>query len=424
LSFRENLFIPIGGGNEIGASCYLYIVGGKKIVVDAGVRFSQKEPFPDFNLLKNLAPKLDAIVITHAHADHCASFHILSSLYPETPIYTTYESAQLLALMVEDAIKVRYIRDKNSPLELKEYRLLDEALSRIERRNFFDRIDLGGVELELLPAGHILGAASVVIRFGDGDALFHTSDISLKPSETTQGAVLPQGEKIKLLVSESTYYYAKKRFNREESRRELFKTLLETYERRGKLLIPVFALGRAQEILLTIRRGIEEGELPPLSIYVDGLAREVSNIYENLLEIGIFNYFIQPAPRYEGLSFEESCEENLREADCILSTSGMLMEGTPSYFYAKILSKRKESAIAFSGYLVEESFGYRLLNDRKLLKSFKCKITRHHFSAHSGAEEIAEIAQRLSPEKRLFVHGYPPPKNYGEHAYNAEVVRF
>ena len=110
----ENLLIPIGGGNEIGASSYLYIVDGVKILVDSGIRFNVKEPYPDFELLKSIAPELDAIFITHAHVDHCGSLHILSSLYPETPIYTTHETAQLLSLMVEDAIKVRYIKRKKS----------------------------------------------------------------------------------------------------------------------------------------------------------------------------------------------------------------------------------------------------------------------------------------------------------------------
>jgi integrator complex subunit 11 len=153
----ENLFIPIGGGNEIGASCYLYIVDGLKFVVDSGIRFSPKEPFPDFNLLKSLAPEIDAIFITHAHIDHCGSIHILSNLYPETPIYTTHETAQLLSLMVEDAIKVRHIQDRNSQDEWKEYKLLDRALSKIERRDFFDRIVVKNVEFTFYPAGHILG---------------------------------------------------------------------------------------------------------------------------------------------------------------------------------------------------------------------------------------------------------------------------
>ncbi len=420
----ENLFIPVGGGNEIGASCYFYQVGKVKLLVDSGIRFSRREPFPDFEFLKALAPELDAIVITHAHVDHCGSIHILSELYPETPIYTTHETAQLLALMVEDAIKVRYINDRNSPELWEEYKLLDKALSRIERRDFFDRIEIRDVELVLYPAGHILGAASVGIFYGEGSCAFHTGDISLSPQETVGGAVLPKGERVELLVSESTYLYAKKRFNREKSVEEFFKSVRETIERGGKVLIPAFALGRAQEIILLLSEGMRIGEVPPITVYVDGLAREVTNIYESLLEREIFNYYVQPAPSYPGLGFEEACRENLREADCILSTSGMLMEGTPSFVYGKLLSKRRKSSIILSGYMVEESFGYKLLHDKEVLKEFKCEIKRHHFSAHSGGDEIEKLRQELSPKKYTFVHGYPGKREFKEHAHNREVVRF
>jgi predicted metal-dependent RNase len=417
----ENLLIPIGGGNEIGASAYLYLVGGKKILVDSGIRFNPQDPYPDFSLLKSLAPELDAILITHAHVDHCGSVHILSSLYPETPIYTTHETAQLLSLMVEDAIKVRYIRERNSLKEWEEYRLLDEALSRLERRDFYDKVVIGDVEIVLYPAGHILGAASVGIFYGDSGFAYHTGDISLTPQLTTGGAKLPS-ERPELLVSESTYYYSDRKFSREEAVEEFFSTVRKTLERRGKILIPVFALGRAQEIMLLLSQGMREGRIPPITVYVDGLAREVSVIYENLLERELFNFYIQPAPRYEGLSFEEACAENLREADCIVSTSGMLMEGTPSFIYAQLLSKRSSSTIIFSGYMVEESFGYRLLHDRRVLRNFYCRIERHHFSAHADKREIETIVERLSPQKVVFVHGYPT--SFKQHGLNREVIKF
>ena len=419
----ENLFIPIGGGNEIGASCYLYIVSGKRILVDSGIRFSKKEPYPDFEFLKALTPKLDAIVITHAHVDHCGSVHLLSNLYPETPIYTTHETAQLLALMVEDAIKVRYIAERNSQEDWKEYRLLDEALSRVERREFFDRIELEDVEIVLYPAGHVLGASSVAIHYGESSSVFHSGDISLSLQRTVGRAELPS-EKASLLVLESTYYYSDRRFQREKDERELLETVKRSVERGGKVLIPAFALGRAQEILLLLSEGMREGLLPPVTVYVDGLARDVSTVYENLLNRPLFNYYVQPAPSYQGLSFEEVCRENLREADCILSTSGMLVEGTPSFIYSKLLAKDPRSSIIFSGYMAEESFGYRLLNSRKLLSIFRCRIEKHHLSAHSDREELEEILDTLTPEKTVFVHGYPEREEMKNHAFNREVIRF
>jgi integrator complex subunit 11 len=419
----ENLFIPIGGGNEIGASCYLYIVDGLKFVVDSGIRFSPKEPFPDFNLLKSLAPEIDAIFITHAHIDHCGSIHILSNLYPETPIYTTHETAQLLSLMVEDAIKVRHIQDRNSQDEWKEYKLLDRALSKIERRDFFDRIVVKNVEFTFYPAGHILGALSLGAFYGENSFLFHSGDISISPQKTVEGAFVPD-RRADLLVCESTYFYSSRSFDRERSEKELLNTVKETVEKRGKVLIPVFALGRAQEIMLILSEGMERGEIPPITVYVDGLAKEVSTIYENLLNRNFFNYYLQPAPSYKGLSFKEACEENVREADCILSTSGMLMEGTPSFIYSRLISRNPKNAIVFSGYMAEESFGYRLLNDRKVFRSYRCQIRKHHLSAHSDKEELETLLNRLSPKRVVMVHGYPTKGNEKFHAFNREVVRF
>ncbi|MEO2083611.1 MAG: MBL fold metallo-hydrolase [Desulfurobacteriaceae bacterium] len=417
----ENLFIPVGGGNEIGASCYLYIVGGTKVIIDSGIRFD-REPFPDFDLLKSIAPKVDAILVTHAHIDHCGSIHVLSNLYPEAPIYATNETVQLLSLMVEDAIKVRHIKERNSPQEWKEYKLLDEALTKVERREFFDSIKVGDIEIQFLPSGHIMGASSIKISYGDSSSLFHTGDISLSPQRTVDRAEIPD-ESVDFLVSESTYLSSSRKKSREEAEEEFFSSLRKVFEKKGKVLIPVFALGRAQEIISLMTEGMKEGKIPPVTVYVDGLAREVTNIYENLLRRKLFNFYVQPAPTYEGISFEEACEENLREADCIIATSGMLMEGTPSYIYAKLLSKDPRSAILFSGYLVEESFGYRLLREKELLKSFKCKIESHHFSAHSDRNELLSIVEKLSPRKNVFIHGFPG-ENFKDHAFNREVIRF
>lgn len=419
----KNLFIPIGGGNEIGASSYFYLISGKRILVDSGIRFSKRKPYPDFDLLKALAPELDAIVITHAHVDHCGSIHVLSELYPETPIYMTHETAQLLALMVEDAIKVRHIANRNSPEEWKEYKLLDKALSRIERRDFFDRITLGDVEIRLFPAGHVLGAAAVGFYYGEGSFAFHSGDISLSSQRTVNTAEIPE-ERADLLVLESTYYYSNKRFNREQSEEELLQTVRRTVENGGKVLIPAFALGRAQEILLLLSEGMRAGKIPPITVYVDGMARDVSTIYENLLNRTLFNYYVQPAPYYQGLSFEEACRENLREADCILATSGMLVEETPSYLYSKLLSRNPRNSIIFSGYMAEESFGYRLLNSRELLSTFRCRIEKHHLSAHSDKTELETIFSKLNPEKTVFVHGYPSGEERKHHAFNREVVQF
>ncbi len=416
----SRFMIPLGGGNEIGASCYLYFIDGVKVLVDSGLRFSKREPFPDFKLLKSIAPSIDAAIITHAHIDHCGSFHILSSLYPDTPFYMTHETAQLLPLMVEDAIKVRHLKDRGGK---REYEQLDFALSSVERRDFFDPIRVKDVEIELIPSGHIVGSASVLIRYGDSGSVYHSGDISLKPQKTVNRASVPPSG-VDLAVLESTYLYAKRRFDRESAVDDLYRTIREVIGRKGKMLIPVFALGRAQEIALLISEGMRRGEIPPFTAYIDGLAREVSSIYENLIGEQVFNYFVQPAPRYEGLSFSESCAENMREADCIISTSGMLVEGTPSHTYASILSKSEGGAIIFSGYMVEESFGYKLLNDRETIRSLRCEVKRHHFSAHAGEDEVEQFIESFSPKRLSFVHGYPPKGRERYHAFNGEVVRF
>ncbi|WP_089322175.1 MBL fold metallo-hydrolase [Desulfurobacterium atlanticum] len=410
-----DMMIPLGGGNEIGASAYLYFIGGRKILIDYGIRFNNKESFPDLEFLKSLAPEIDAIIITHAHIDHCGAFHIASSLYPDTPVITTFETAELLSLMVEDAIKVRYIgREEES---FTEYKLFDEAFLRIERKDFFEPFTFGDIEITLFPAGHILGAASVLFKW-DGKSLYHTGDISLKDQFTVKGAVLPD-EKVNFLVMESTYYYTDRDGGDETS---LVEGVKEIVERKGKILIPVFALGRAQEIISILKEGMMKGEIPPINVYVDGLAREVCNIYEHNIDKEFFNFYIQPAPFYEGLSYEEACEENLREADCIIATSGMLMENTPSYIYGKLIGKRANNGIIFSGYLSEESFGYRLLKEKKKLKNFKCQILKHHLSAHGSGKDLRMIESVLSPDKVILVHGYPSKEKRIRHAANREVV--
>ncbi len=397
------LLIPLGGGNEVGASCYLYDFGKTRILVDCGIRFDKTSPLPSFEILKSF--DIDAVILTHAHVDHCGAVHLLTETFKNVPIISTVETALLSSLMIEDGIKVRAIRGiADESLELK---LLDKALLNWQKVSFFETFKVKDVEITLLPAGHVLGAASVLFSWG-GKKVFHTGDISFKTMQTVSSAVLPEGADT--IVSEGTYLFSKlKNFDEEE----FLSQISSIVEGGGKVLLPAFALGRAQELMMILGRAMRQGRLLPLKVGVDGMASRIAEVYQALTLKNLFNAMILPA--------RGSVEENLSEFDCIISTSGMLLEGTPSFSYAQAIKNDDKSAVVFCGYLAEESFGYRLISDRKVLKDFKAKILKHRLSAHATGEELKALKDKLSAEKQLYVH-CPLPKHTKDFAFNLELV--
>ncbi|HEX5417814.1 MAG TPA: MBL fold metallo-hydrolase, partial [Chloroflexota bacterium] len=337
----------------------------------------------------------------------------------------------LMSVMLEDALKIGEARaETDGDLPAYGRPQVEALLARLRPLPFGHPLPLliavGETRwhLTFFPAGHVLGAAMALLETPEGTVLV-SGDVSITPQRTVGPAVLPRA-KVDALVLESTYG------NRLHSQRaaeeaRLVAQVREVLARGGHCLIPAFALGRAQEVLLILAEARRRGELAG-PVWVDGLVRAVCGVYQSYGESGHPHlrrliarqgnpFFTGDGPVRAIQRPEERAKILQGEPAVIVSSSGML-QGGPSAFYATKLAGDERHAILITGYQDEEAPGRRLLDlsqpgaerDRKLTLggvevAVRCAISRYHLSAHADGDELAALAERLRPGLSLLVHG-------------------
>src|SRR5215208_131661 len=252
-------FKALGGAGEVGGSSHILDFGRTRVLVDAGIRPDGRGILaPNFQELEGL----DAAVVTHAHLDHCGALPLLVRDQPDVPIYCTPPSARLIAAALNDHAAMGGGLSGGVPLS--------EVKRRLSPVPFGQPIKVGDTRITLTESGHILGAASVLFETSSA-TVFHTGDISLEDHFSIPSARLPDVEDIDLLIMEATLADQKPQpFS--ESVRTMIEVINETtVEREGIVLIPTYALGQAQEIILGLKHyGKEYGLDRNVFIYVDG----------------------------------------------------------------------------------------------------------------------------------------------------------
>ena len=414
----------VGGAQGVGASCVAIELAGQWIIVDAGVRVDRKsDPLPDLALLEG--KDVQAIFVTHAHADHIGALPLLHQAFPLVPIFASRGTSLLMEVMLADAMKImarRAVEEMELPLYPEH--LIGNMLMRVRPLPVgepFTLSELRGITVHASRAGHIAGAVSLGFVAAEG-SLVISGDISVTPQRTVLGAIAPPIKRPDLLVLESTYG-ARLHPNRQAEEQRLAQAVADGLARGGPVLIPSFGLGRGQEILLILRAAQEKGQIPLFPIYVDGLIRRVCSTYMLLPEA--LPPLLQRQIRRGYAPFrggEIAYVRDLHQREqilsgppaCIISSSGMLTGG-PSAWYAAHLAEREHASIFITGYQDEESPGKKLLDLAEHISStldvggmrvvVRCQVAKYSLSAHADGSELAAYAASLQPKQVALVHG-------------------
>ncbi|RYL95023.1 MBL fold metallo-hydrolase [Sporolactobacillus sp. THM7-4] len=411
----------LGGGSEIGASCLHVQIANTDLLIDAGMRVHGDDLLPSFGMLDQLG-RPQAVLVTHAHADHIGALPIVHRLFPEVPIFATPPTADLMQIMMNDSYKImeqRCMETRSLIPYTKEQ--MQETLRAVRLFPAKGTMNIGNVKVTWYRAGHILGAVMFVLE-GDGEKLIVSGDLSFKAGRTIPGAVVPAGEKPDVLVLESTYGN-REHSDRHTEEKRLADNVAEVVSAGGFALIPAFALGRAQEILLILQDYMDRGLIPEFPIYVDGLVTPISKIYRRYPQF--LKGPVAHRIRTNGDAFltEGRCKAvQPKERDavihgkpgCIVASSGMLIGGA-SVWYAERLVTGSKNAIFITGYQDEESPGRKLLqlaegNSRELELNGKtyqvnCRVDKYGLSAHGDAGELNRFTSMLGTKHTLLVHG-------------------
>ena len=413
----------LGGAMEIGGSCIYLKIAGKGILMDSGIRQSgTKDPLPDFRTLQEQGG-VDAILISHAHMDHIGTLPLVSKAYPNAPVYMTAMTADLTRVLLYDSLKIMNNREGEIP-HYSEQDVL-AMLNRIRPIGFQTPFPiLDGFTLTFYPAGHIAGAACIYLTTEEG-TLFYSGDFSAFSQRTIEGISIPKLRPDIAIVE--TTYGNRLHSNRQLEEKRLVDLVRECIVQKKKILIPAFALGRAQEVLLILRAAIQNQELPAVPVYVDGMIRDINIMYTRnptYLKNALGKRILKGnEPFYtkeiQAVAPMQKREELLSGSDpaIFLSSSGMLTGG-PSVQYAQKLAASEDACIIITGYQDEESPGRQLLNllenpaDAKLTLNgttvpVKCRIEQVGLSAHGDKYEIVNLLERLSPRHIYLVHGNP-----------------
>ena len=432
----SRFFVALGGGDEIGASSYLLQVDGKRVLVDAGLRLRGSRVYPDFPFVSQAGMlglwECDCVCLTHAHLDHSGALPAVHEKAPDVPLYATPPTKDIAAILLRDTVKIAYKRGEfMGDVLLKEYtqEATHNVLDSLNLRSFAQPFEAApGIQVTFYPAGHILGAAMVLVEIGDFRALF-SGDFCGDDQLTIQGYSLPDMlPPIDLMVCESTYAYKGHELDIPliQQQRDLVEQVVRVVSRGGKVLIPAFAVGRAQEVLALLRHTLARSEFDPFPVWSDGMVNQVCQVYNrhrpylkpDLCELEGDVLFdaklgIKPAPFEQGMPDFTTLLGD-QPPCCIVASSGMLVNGSRSASYASQLIEGKRNLILFTGYLDEESPGKGLLNAITSKPKFRlngteyivqAKVQRYHLSAHASLDQIVGLVERVKPNQVVFVHG-------------------
>jgi Cft2 family RNA processing exonuclease len=417
----------LGGGTEIGGSAVLVTAGRARILIDAGTRPGGTDAASIAPPLIDLALSdgIDAIVITHAHNDHAGWVPAVVAAQPGVPVFATDATAALLGTMWFDSAKVLAHRARNERLTEDADREdvppppygraeVLHALGRLTTLRWGQRRTIRGVDIELFPAGHIVGAAGVLITAGDKRVVI-SGDVSRAGQKSVGGIAIPDAARgADLLLLESTYGATSRPMPRELAVSQFVRDISSVVEGGGRVLVPAFALGRAQEVALLLAE-----HLPDVSVLIDGLARDVSAVYEQhngpdgttLRIFGGQVRAVQPGGTRAAI--------NQLRTGVVIATSGMLSAG-PAVSWARELLPDPRAGLMVVGYQDEESPGARLLAlaetggglfdlpraDGGFEKvPVAAKIARYGLGAHATADELVTISAEVDATTIMLVHG-------------------
>lgn len=421
-------FDVLGGGGEVGASCFQLRIGGHQIILDSGTHPKKEgfESLPEFSLLSR-AP--DAVIISHGHVDHVGSLPYLSKQFPHLKTYATTPTARIMDRMLHNSVSVMTTIRRERGIEA--YPLYDHedvayVMRGVRGQEYNQPFTLPletPIEVTFHPAGHVLGSASVLLKT-PGHNLFYTADICETDQELMEGFAPHDFDvPIDTLIIESTHGATEETriSSYEEETTRLGESMAAVLRGGGSVLIPCFALGRMQEILNIVARLQEEGKVPRVPIYASGLGRAIYELYDRFFEYLSPEAMLRPLDLFGriGNVWEPQVVNNMIESPCILvATSGMMLENTPSALIAEQMVKQNHHGIFFVGYLDHETLGYKLLHaekgaalqfvlGRQPVEVKLENVKRFHFSAHAPRKALKRVVERLHPKNVIYVHGDP-----------------
>ncbi|MFX0033832.1 MAG: beta-CASP ribonuclease aCPSF1 [Candidatus Hodarchaeota archaeon] len=418
----------LGGFREVGRSCILMQTRDSNILLDVGLNVgNNNDKFPSFDVPEFSIRDLDAVIISHAHLDHCGMVPFLYKYGYRGPVYCTLPTRNLATMLQLDYIQIAEKEGTNPPYSRRDVKTTVLHTIPLSWGKVTDIAP--DIKLTLHNSGHILGSSIIHLHFGKGGFNFiYTGDMKYQKTRLLEKATV-KFPRVEALLIEATYGGPQDRIpSRQDSEKELRQILISTLKRGGKVLIPVLAVGRAQELIIVLEEFISKGLIDTVPIFLDGLIAEATAIHtahpdylstdlrEKILHQGK-NPFLSDF--FTTISTPEERLDVIKGGPCIiLATSGMLIGG-PSVQYLRSLAEDKNNSLIFVSYQVNGTLGSRIqkgfrefqyVDERgrtQLIRLNLSVFTLEGFSGHSSRSQISQFLRRIQPRPKLVItnHG-------------------
>jgi hypothetical protein len=419
----------LGAGRQVGRSCLLLQTPDTKILLDCGIDAAateNKDKFPYLNVPEFNLEQLDAVIVSHAHMDHAGLVPYLYKMGYRGPVYMTTPTRDIAALLAIDFIGVAH-KKASAPL------FSTSDIKEMVRHSIC--IDYGSVtdiapdvRLTFYNAGHALGSAMVHLNIGNGlHNLLYTGDMKYGNTKLLEASdtMFPRLETV---IIESTYGGKENTLpSRKESEDQLVNAIKATLERKGKALIPSLGVGRGQEEMLIIEDAIQQGILPKVPVYVDGMVWDITAIhtaYPNFLSSNIKSRIFRDENPFASDVFKQigspaERQEVVEGGPCIvIATSGMLVGGASVEYFREFAGNKKNSVI-FTCYQGAGSLGREVKEGLKQVKMMNRDgmeedveinlevVAIDGLTGHSGRQQLMAFINNISPApKRIIInHG-------------------
>lgn len=445
------MFLCLGGGNEVGRSCHVIQYKGKTVMLDAGMHpaydgLAALPFYDDFDL-----STVDLLLISHFHLDHAASLpYVMSKTNFKGRVFMTHPTKAIYKWLIQDSVRVGNTSansNQQSPLYSEADHL--STFPHIEAIDYYTTHTISSIRITPYPAGHVLGAAMFLIEIGGLKVLF-TGDYSREEDRHLIPAEVPKGVKIDVLITESTYGIAS-HVPRVEREASLMKSITGVLQRGGRVLMPVFALGRAQELLLILDEyWSRHAELQKVPIYyASNLARKCMVVYQTY--VGAMNDNIKRLFR-ERLAEVESAGDvgqagpwdlkyvrSLKNLERFQDVGGCVMLASPGMLQSGVSRELLErwapdpkNGVIITGYSVEGTMAKQLVMEpeeipavmtsraitagrmrgplgggeaEKIMIPRRCTVQEFSFAAHVDGPENRAFIEEVSSPVVILVHG-------------------
>lgn len=417
----------MGGGRQVGRSCFLLQTPNSKILIDCGIDVASKgkDRFPYLDIPEFDIRNLDAVILSHAHLDHVGLLPYLYKMGYRGPTYMTHPSMDLAALLSLDFIGVAY---KQASAPLFSSKDIKEMVKHTICLNFNEVTDIApDVRITFYNSGHVLGSAMVHFNIGNGFHNFlYTADYKYAKTRLLDPAVT-SFPRVESVLTESTYGAKTDILPPRKETEDLFIQMAnEAIKKNGKVLIPELGLGHAQETILRIEESIRNGELQKVPVYIDGMIWDMNAIhtaYPDFLSSNVRsmifndkNPFVSEIFSRVGSPHER--KEVIEGGPCIvIATSGMLVGGA-SVEYFKNFAENENNLMVLSCYQGVGSMGRQIQdgakkvivedNGGKMEVNVNLRVeTLTGLSQHAGRNEIMAFFNNMRPKpKRIMInHG-------------------